>query len=223
MNSLVQKIAWIVLILVCSIPACAQQSFKPPEIITAGDVQSPMNTIASGIVILDLSLDSGGEITKIDVPRPIAPLASVAKSAVRTWKFKPASIGNAACPGVMRIAFAFRPAAFYVSPPAFAPLVGPDGESLGRHAGYVPPGIRAVAYPRYPINAANVGAVVAQVALDPEGKMSDVTAIRPFNPFTKFALEATKAWSFRPATRGGTPLASKVVIVFVFSALPSSE
>jgi TonB family protein len=223
MNKAVQKIALIVVILVSSIPASAQKLFSPPEILTAGDVQSPINSIASGIVILDVSLNSGGEITKIDIPRPIASLASIAKSAARSWKFKPASSEGAACPGVLRVAFAFRPRAIYVTPPAFVPLSVPEGGSPDKQAGYIPPGITAVAYPTYPINAANVGAVVVHVALDAEGKVSDVAAVRPFNPFTRFALEAARAWSFRPATLDGTPLPSAVVIVFVFTPPNSNE
>lgn len=223
MNTAVQKIAWIVMILVCSVPAFAQKTFRPPEIITAGDVQSPINSVANGIVILDLSLDSGGQIINIDVPRPIVPFASIARSAVRTWKFKPASLGDAPCPSVLRVAFAFRPNSFYVTPPVFAPLVEPEGDSSDKPAGYTPPGIMAVAYPGYPINAATVGAVVVQVALDAEGKVSDVAAIRPFNPFTRFALEVAKRWRFSPATLDSAPLPAKLVIVFVFSAPISND
>ena len=103
------------------------------------------------------------------------------------------------------------------APPSFAPLQQQDDVTPGAESGYIPPGIVAVAYPAYPIDAASVGAVVVQVKVDADGKVEDVKAIRSFYPFTQFSLNAAKKWQFRPATFNGEPVASNVAIAFVYS------
>jgi TonB family protein len=206
-----------VILLCCAISTLAQIPFKSAEVTSASDVQSPTGNIASGIVVLDVSLDSEGEVTEVNVPRPVSSLALVATAAVRTWKYNPASLKNNSMPSVLRVAFAFRPRFISVSPPDFDPLPGPDDPSPEAKTGYVPPGIEKADYPAYPIDAANVGAVVIQLKVNAEGKVEDIKAIRPFNPFTKFALEAAGKWQFRAATMDGKPVASKIAIAFVYS------
>jgi TonB family protein len=200
-----------------AISTLAQIPFKSAEVSSASDVQSPTGNSVSGIVVLDVSLDSEGAVTEVNVPRPVSSLALVATAAVRTWKFNPALLKDIPTPSVLRVAFAFRPPILYASPPQFDPLPGPADPEPETKADYVPPGIVKAEYPAYPINAANVGAVVIQMRVNSEGKAEDIKAIRPYNPFTKFALEAAGKWQFRAATLDGEPVPSKIAIAFVYS------
>ncbi len=223
MKKLSSVIARASLVLCCAISTLAQSSFKPPEITSAGDVQFPVGSIANGIVVVDVSLNSKGEVTGTEVQRDIASLTPVATSSVQSWKYRPASLDGSAQNSLLRVAFAFRPSAIMVTPPTFVPLHQPDDIPLEADSGYTPPGIVGVEYPAYPIDAATVGAVVVQVQVDANGKVADVKAIRSFNPFNNFSLAAAKKWQFRAATFHGEPIASSVVIAFVFAPPVSSN
>ena len=200
----------------CALSTLAQVPFKPAEITFATDVQFPPNSIASGIVVVDVSLNSKGEVTGTEVPREIASLTSTATSSVRAWKYRPASVEGTQQASLVRVAFVFRPHVIMAAPPRFAPVQQQEDTTSTAKSGYVPPGIVSVAYPAYPIDAASIGAVVVQVKVDANGKIEDVKAIRPFYPFTKGSLDAVKKWQFRAATFNGEPITSNIAIAFVY-------
>lgn len=201
----------------CALSTVAQVPFKPAEITFATDVQFPPNSIASGIVVVDVSLNSKGEVTGTQVPRAIASLTSTATSSVRAWKYRPASVEGTPQASLVRVAFVFRPNVIMAAPPSFAPVQQQEDTTPAANSGYVPPGIVSVTYPAYPIDAASVGAVVVQVKVDADGKIEDVKAIRSFYPFTQFSLDAAKKWQFRAATLNGEPITSDIAIAFVYS------
>jgi TonB family protein len=206
-------------ILLCfSISTFAQGALKPANVISATDVQFPAGSVATGIVVIDVSLDAKGTVTGTYAPRAIASLTATATSSVLAWKYQPASLDSTAVPSIVRVAFAFRPHAIMAPSPQFQLLLSPEDQTVEAKAGYIPPGILAAAYPAYPINAANVGAVVIQLRVNADGKVEAVKVVRPYNPFTKFAIEAARKWQFRAATLQGEPVASNVVLAFVFSS-----
>lgn len=217
MAASLSKFVPVALLFACAVSAPAQAPFQSPKLISATDVPFPVNSIASGIVIVDVSLDSKGEITDVSVPRPIASLTSAAISAVRAWKFSSATFDSTAKASVLRVAFAFRPRTIIAAPPSFDPLVQPEGSTPENKLGYFPPGIQIAGYPSYPIDAAYVGTVVVQARVNAEGKATDVKVVRAFNPFTRFALDEVKNWRFQPATLDGMPVPANVVIAFVYS------
>jgi TonB family protein len=205
-------------ILVCfACSTLAQTPFNPAEVTSASDVQFPVGSIASGIVVVDVSLDSKGEITRTDVLRDVASLTATATSTVRTWNFRAATAGETPLASLVRVAFVFRPGVILAAPPSFAPLLQEGDVTSDIVSGYIPPGIVTATYPAYPVDAAFVGAVVVRVSLDAAGKVEEVTAIRSFRPFTRLSMEAVKKWQFRPATLQGKPIASNICIAFVYS------
>src|SRR6266478_14597 len=80
-----------VVLVCCAIPTLAQTPFKAPEVISATDIPYPIQSIADGVVVLDVSLDDKGAITGSTVMRDIPSLTSAATSSIRSWKFTPAS------------------------------------------------------------------------------------------------------------------------------------
>jgi len=222
MGTVHYKFVQAALLLCCAVSTLAQVPFAPAELNSASDVQSPSGSAATGIVVLDVSLSDAGEVEAVDAPREINTLTSVAISSIKTWKFKAASLGSATMPSVIRVAFAFRPRALAAAPPTFDPLIQPEEESPEAKSGYLPPGILAAVYPAYAIDAAAVGAVVVQVKVSPDGRVGDLKVIRPFSPFTKLAVEAAKKWQFQAAKVDGEPVASSLVIVFVYASPANS-
>ncbi len=62
----------------------------------------------------------------------------------------------------------------------------------------------------YPAQAQGEAVVVLELTLSPEGKVVKATTIEGDEPFAASAVEASKAWSFRAATRDGKPIAAKI-------------
>jgi TonB family protein len=201
----------------CAISALALTVFKTVEVSSAGDVQFPAGSIASGVVVVDISTNSKGEVTGTEVQRDITSLTCVAKAAAESWKCRPAQLDGAPTASRLRVAFVFRPRAIMVTPPVFAPLRQPEDAARNSEPAYTPPGILKAVYPAYPIDAATVGTVVVQFGVDEDGKVGDLKLLRAYNPFNQFCLEAAREWQFQAATFGGQPIASNVVIAFVFS------
>ncbi len=212
----------IFLLASCSIQSLAQAPFKPAEVISAGDIPYPIQSIADGVVVLDVSLDEKGAITKSSVMRDIPSLTSAATSSVQSWKFSPASRQGKPVQSLIRVAVVFRPRAYFAAGPAFTPIL-PEGESIRADQTYIPPGIVSVSYPQYPINAAAPGTVVVQVTVGRSSAIQRVKVVRDLPPFTKFALSAVNKWRFQTATLDGKPMTSSLAIAFVFSPLSPGQ
>jgi TonB family protein len=68
----------------------------------------PMNTVAEGVVILQLRISPSGSIENIRVVRDISPLTNAAQAAVQKWKFSPAQSSGRHVPGTAIVAISFR-------------------------------------------------------------------------------------------------------------------
>ena len=190
----------------------AQSPYRPAAIVSAGELQLPANSIASGIAVLDLSLDATGALSSVTVLRDLPPLTAAAQSAVASWKFQPSAPGSDAQPSDLLVAFVLPPNVSFPTYPKFAPLV-PKARSRSR---YVPPGIASVTYAQYPVNSVVSGSVTVQVTVGPDGHPQHWQIVRALEPCTPFALDAAKKWRFRPAILDGQPVASNVAIDFLF-------
>jgi outer membrane biosynthesis protein TonB len=210
-------------LLVCSAtPTLAQATFKPPEVISAPDIQYPIRSIADGVVFLDVSLDATGGITGVHVVRDIPSLTSAATSSMPSWKFSPASLQGKPEPSTMRIAVAFRPTSYLADGPAFTAVPAQDAPDQ-THRGDSLPAILSAAYPQYPVNAAMPGAVIIQVTTETNGAIQRTKVVRELPPFTQFGLNALNHWQFQPATVGGKLVLSNLAIALVFSPLQATE
>jgi len=58
--------------------------------------------------------------------------------------------------------------------------------------------------------------IVLELVIDREGHVASARAVGGHEPHATLATEATKAWSFRPATKGGQPVAAKVAFLITF-------
>ena len=70
----------------------ASPRFDPATLTTVVDVAYPLQSIASGTVVLEVSLDDAGKITDVRVVRGILSLTEPAERAARQWKFQPAKL-----------------------------------------------------------------------------------------------------------------------------------
>ena len=82
--------------------------FEAAEVISAVEPGYPPNSIATGTVILQVSLDRWGEIEAVKVLKDIKLLTPEAERAVRKWKFKPARLDGQPVKSTLVAAFTFR-------------------------------------------------------------------------------------------------------------------
>ena len=190
------------------------KAFNPAGVLSASDVQFPLETTADGIVVFDVSLNARGEITNMNPLTDILPLTIVAKSSLQSWKFIPASREDTTIRSRMLVAFVFRHAVKMWNPPPFKPVIMPR-----EAAGYTPPGINSATYAEYPSSTIAAGATVLQVTVNANGMIGNLRVVRRLRGgFVPLAVKAATQWKFEPAMLDGTPVISKIAIAFVFSS-----
>ena len=215
--------ALAMVLLVCgAMSTSAEAMFKPAEVISAPDIQYPIRSIATGVVVLDVSLDATGGIAGVHVVRDIPSLTSAAMSSIPSWKFSPASVQGKPEPSTMRIAVVFRPTSYLATGPAFTAVPAQEAPDQ-THRAEALPGILSAVYPQYPVNAAMPGAVIIQVTIGTTGAVQRTKVVRALPPFTQFGLNALSHWQFQPATVDGKPVPSNLAIALVFPPLEAPE
>jgi TonB family protein len=92
-------------------PARAQNAleYEPPTVISTAEALYPINSVASGTVILEVNLDKRGTIDEVSVFHGIASLAKPAITAVKKWKFGPAKLDGYGVSSKIPVAFTFVP------------------------------------------------------------------------------------------------------------------
>ncbi len=189
--------------------------FQPPGIASAVNITYPIDVMTPGIVTLMVNLDSSGKVQNLDVLRDLAPLTSVASAAIKSWSFRPASLDGQAVPSVLPVSVVFNP----FNPGGVGNLsqtISLSQAAPAATAGYNPPQLTAASYATYPVDSIASGAVVLDVTIGSTGKVTKVHVVREVQSLTPQTTKAVKAWTFAPATYQGTPIASHMVIAFVF-------
>lgn len=82
--------------------------YVPPGIVSVAYPDYPVNTVAWGSVILQITLDSEGKIESTEVLHGMAPFTDLAIAALRNWRFRPATLHDKAVSSELPIAFIFQ-------------------------------------------------------------------------------------------------------------------
>jgi TonB family protein len=81
----------------------------PPAVVSGGEVIYPLQSVASGTVVLEISLDRAGKITDVRVVRGILSLTESADRSIRQWTFRPAHLNGEPVDSKIAVAFSFVP------------------------------------------------------------------------------------------------------------------
>src|SRR5271163_2507869 len=113
-------------------------------------------------------------------------------------------------PLVLALLFALVPEGAYAEPPPPAPVV---------NAPVVVSHVDAV-YPASAVPTAQHVDVVLAVTVDADGNVSRVDVVESGGAAVDEAAKtAVRQWKFKPATRGGVPIASRIKVPFHFAPL----
>jgi len=169
-----------------------------------------------GIVTLLLRLDPAAKIQNVQVLRDVPPLAGAAQTAMQSWTFAPATRNGHPVSSRLAVSVVFNPfnpggvaiEGLKISLPPTPP--GPED------SGFSPPQIASGQFAIYPVNSMASGTVVLEVTIDKSGGVGKVHVIRGVVSLTSQSIKAVKSWEFRAATYKDQPVASHMVVAFVF-------
>lgn len=85
-----------------------QGSAVPPQVRLASYAMYPANTVATGTVVLSVSINKSGHTTEIKAVHGVHPLTDAAVKVVQQWGFQPATSGGEPVSGRICIAFVFQ-------------------------------------------------------------------------------------------------------------------
>jgi TonB family protein len=83
--------------------------YEPPTVISTAEALYPLNSVASGTVVLEVELDKTGSIESVKVLRGIPSLTGPAITAVKKWKFGAAKLDGYGINSTIPVAFTFVP------------------------------------------------------------------------------------------------------------------
>jgi TonB family protein len=190
--------------------------FISPGIVSASDIQYPVNSMAAGAVTLLLSLNSGAKIQNVQVLRDFPSLTNSVQTAVQSWTLTPANLNGHAVSSEIPVTVIFNifnpGGGAALQSLVLAPIttIPPDASQ------FTPAQISMASFAKYPADSVSVGTVVLDVTVNKAGSLSKIKVIRGVPTLTEQALIAVKTWGFNAATIQGQPTASQMVVAFVF-------
>jgi outer membrane biosynthesis protein TonB len=193
----------------------ATPAFKSAHVVSATDVPYPMQSIAIGTVVLELTVSQRGQVENVLAIREIDSLTEVATDSVKNWQFASASLDGKPIRSRTTVAVTFNPAAI---PAANVPLppLSPKAQSRDDTLPPHPVDILAASFPQYPINSVASGTVALLVTIDETGKVGKAVPVRRIPSLTSPAIRALREWQFKPAELDGKPVRTSVALAFVF-------
>jgi TonB family protein len=190
--------------------------YVPPDLLSASNIPYPVNTQATGAVSLLLSLDNNAQIQNMQALRDLPPLTSAVQDAVQLWTFKPAVRKGNPVPSEIPLTVifnVFNPA----GSAAFQSLVLAPAQPTDADASqFTPPQITLASFAKYPAASTAQGTVVLDVTIGRGGQPKQIRVINDVPSLTSQAISAIKTWKFNAATFKSQPIASQIIITFVF-------
>ncbi len=199
----------------CACEGTQESEFQPAKAVCINDITIPPTSVASGTVVLDVTISKEGEVRDIQVRRDIPSETEEALHRVRKWKFEPATLNGRAVASRTTIAVTFNPAPPLAENMPLPPLLQQKQEACPGPC-FNPPGVIHATFPGYPLKAWEAKTVILEVSIDEEGNVKHADVLRDSPPFTSTCMQALDDWRFTPGTPDGKPVGWKLVLVFCF-------
>jgi TonB family protein len=190
--------------------------FIPPHIISATNINYPIDTLAAGMVTLNVELDDGGRVRNAQVLRPVPALSGAALVAVNRWTFSPALQDGMPEPSTITVNILFNPGYLFPRPVPLPPMVAQPGPGRETHIEFAPPQVATAQYAQYPVRSIATGPVVLDVTVHSTGSIQRVTPVLGVPSLVKPATAAVRRWTFTPAKLNDAPVDADTVVAFVF-------
>jgi TonB family protein len=202
----------------------ADQAAKPALYQSGSIPLQPVNSVevGGGEVVLEVSVDKTGAVTGMKTLRETAAFTARTTAAVKTWRFSPAEAPIAEArrkpggPTTQPVESKVLVAALFRRPSITSPTLGDPVKDIGAASNDIPYPTSVIT-PPFPISALSPGVVLVEVSLDAKGAVTGAGVRVPAAGFNSAALDAAKAWKFRPASPGGVSAPSVAYLLFAFA------
>jgi len=187
-----------------------------------------------GIVLMQVVVDKEGNVSKVKIIKGVPQLDQAAIDAVRQWVYKPTHLNGKPVSVITTVSMVFRlPAGIPKTAPkdsSKSMVVQQSNQPVG--TADLPPGsdgpnqepdlVKRVepVYPEAARRAGTAGIVQMRLAIDEEGKVSQVKIVKGHPQLDQAAIEAVRQWMYRPAILDGKPISWETTITLTFD--PSS-
>jgi len=185
------------------------QSYDPPKL-QGGSIKAvQLMTTTAGMVLLDLTVSQRGLVTNTRVVKDVAPFGDLTKESIASWRFEPGRVNRVATDSRILVIGLYRPPMLLFPLPQLpkAPALDEDDAV---------PFPTEVAVPPYPPNRVGGASVLVEIDVDERGQVVSATTLGPETGFDDAAASTARAWKFRPAREGGTPVRSRVYMIVSF-------
>ena len=189
-------------------PVLAQR-FEPARATSVNVQAIPYRTAAAAIVGVELTVDAGGRVADVRSLVDVEPFTDVLRNSVRSWSFDAARGGGQRAESHVLVAGVFRPAMLMFPRPDVPKQV--DAQPSDDI-----PFPTSVEVPNYPPNAIGSAYVLVEVEVGESGSVTSTKTMGQTTGFDDAALQAARAWTFRPASQDGRTVSGFVYLVFAF-------
>jgi len=184
-------------------------------IASGGDVAFPVNTAITGMVTVEVSVGPGGGVDKVQTVVDTPPLTEAATSALKNWKYSPATLNGVPVAGVVDVNVVFNPFNPGGAGIANGTVVPDDG--LERSKGdFHPAQVKSATFAVFPANTVTSGTAVIVAKVGSDGKLVGTRVLKGPGVLSAAATRAVSGWMFAPATYKGAAVESYLPVAFVF-------
>jgi TonB family protein len=211
----------VVVLMASALTWAAEPPWTPPKFLDGNLPALPTAAVGGGQVLLDVHINEAGSVDGVDVLRRTPPFTDGAVAAVQGWRFDPArAIGQPVAgdppptkpepvPSRVLVALVYRP------PVLVGPTLGQAPDDVGTPSPEIVFPTNIVT-PPFPPMAREGGVVLVEVKVGERGQVTSASVRQSGAGFDDVALQAARAWTFRPARIKGTPEQTVAYLVFVF-------
>lgn len=186
--------AAIVAVLSASLGAAAGQLATSPRLREARLPAQVPEAFGGGEVVLELTVDSRGAVTRLEHIRATPPYTDALADSAAAWQFDPATTVIEGRPTTVAapvlVVAVFRPPSLYAGP---APGVPP--QTPGVPSPRLPRLVSTV-MPAYPPTATGNGIVLVEIDMSGRGESRSYRIVGHASGFDTAALDAVRAWRF---------------------------
>ena len=188
--------------------ARAEEDYTPVRFVAGNVPVQPPLASNGGVVILEIDVAPSGIVVEATPLADAPPFTEALTREVRLWTFRPAEEDGSAVSGKALVVGVFRP-------PVLLGTGLPELNVVHSASEEVPYPLETVT-PSYPPTALYEGVGLVEVDIDARGTVKDARLRTSAAAYDELALEAAKAFRFRPAHRHGKPVSSSALILFGF-------
>ena len=194
----------------------AVTAFTPAQLVSGAAPGLPgPHVVAGGEVLIEVTIDTRGAVTRSTVLRCTPPFTNMLLEAIQHWRFTPArgpDRDGRDRPVESRVLVG----AVYRQPALVnGPTLGTRPADVARASADAPYPV-TTAVPVQPPQAHSAGVVLLEVSLDQTGATKGLRRVDGDPSFEAAASDAVRQWQFRGATSDGRGVPSLAYVVVVF-------